>query len=97
LRAGLAAPSSLALRMYLSCRLVRTRMLACRYGQTGTGKTYTMEGAQEPHLRGVIPRAFDHIFDFIQGGNNSGSQFLVRADSGACVTARAVQQRAPVR
>jgi Cdc6-like AAA superfamily ATPase len=26
------------------------------YGQTGTGKTYTMEGELEGPLRGVIPR-----------------------------------------
>ena len=78
-----AGPSSLALRVSLTCGVVRTRTFACRYGQTGTGKTYTMEGAQEPHLRGVIPRAFDHIFDFIQGGNHGGSQFLVSATSGA--------------
>lgn len=26
------------------------------YGQTGTGKTYTMEGELEGPLRGIIPR-----------------------------------------
>eukprot|EP00965_Chrysotila_dentata_P165414 5462814-Pleurochrysis_carterae.AAC.5 len=30
-----------------------------RYGQTGTGKTFTMEGMNDPpELRGIIPRAF---------------------------------------
>lgn len=48
------------------------------YGQTGTGKTYTMEGVRsDPELRGVIPNAFDHIFTHIQRTENE--QFLVRA------------------
>lgn len=38
------------------------------YGQTGTGKTHTMEGKDEPkHLRGIIPRTFEHIFKAIKG------------------------------
>ncbi|CAL9196791.1 unnamed protein product [Musa hybrid cultivar] len=43
------------------------------YGQTGTGKTYTMEGSAKPkgqHLSvdaGVIPRAVRHIFDTLEG------------------------------
>lgn len=33
------------------------------YGQTGTGKTYTMEGIRtEKEKRGVIPNTFEHIF-----------------------------------
>jgi hypothetical protein len=36
------------------------------YGQTGTGKTFTMEGVQEnKDLRGIIPNSFEHIFDQI--------------------------------
>lgn len=36
------------------------------YGQTGTGKTHTMEGTSEkPELRGIIPNSFAHIFGFI--------------------------------
>ena len=39
------------------------------YGQTGTGKTYTMEGfkysAGDPH-RGIVPRSMEEIFRFIQ-------------------------------
>jgi len=36
------------------------------YGQTGSGKTYTMQGVTEPAAqRGLIPRAFDHIFDTV--------------------------------
>ena len=39
------------------------------YGQTGTGKTFTMEGKEEPaELRGIIPQAFDHIFNEIAKG-----------------------------
>ncbi|QQP40262.1 Kinesin-like protein, partial [Caligus rogercresseyi] len=30
------------------------------YGQTGTGKTWTVEGTEE--APGLIPRAFNHIF-----------------------------------
>ncbi len=36
------------------------------YGQTGTGKTFTMEGFNaEPELRGIIPNSFAHIFGHI--------------------------------
>ena len=35
------------------------------YGQTGTGKSYTMgflEASSAPEL-GIIPRVFEHLFD----------------------------------
>ena len=33
------------------------------YGQTGTGKTFTMEGIRSnPELKGIIPNSFAHIF-----------------------------------
>jgi len=36
------------------------------YGQTGCGKTHTMEGKRsDPEHMGIIPRAFKHIFNFI--------------------------------
>ncbi|WKY01199.1 hypothetical protein Q1695_015311 [Nippostrongylus brasiliensis] len=36
------------------------------YGQTGTGKTFTMTGDLErPELQGIIPNSFAHIFDHI--------------------------------
>lgn len=39
------------------------------YGQTGCGKTHTMEGREPPaEGRGIIPRAFDHIFNEIEKG-----------------------------
>jgi len=47
------------------------------YGQTGTGKTHTMQGQSEPkELRGIIPRAFEQVFQQIEGMPNE--QFLVR-------------------
>ena len=36
------------------------------YGQTGGGKTFTMQGVVDPATqRGLIPRAFDQIFDTV--------------------------------
>ncbi|CAG9789698.1 unnamed protein product [Diatraea saccharalis] len=50
------------------------------YGQTGTGKTYTMAGANSaPELRGIIPNSFAHIFSHIAKANDD-EKFLV------CVT-----------
>ena len=50
------------------------------YGQTGTGKTFTMEGMNDPpELRGIIPRAFHHIFDLIDSRGGQTTEFLVRA------------------
>ncbi|KAK9498601.1 hypothetical protein O3M35_003196 [Rhynocoris fuscipes] len=48
------------------------------YGQTGTGKTYTMEGINtEPELRGVIPNSFAHLFGQI-AKSTGDTKFLVR-------------------
>eukprot|EP00800_Vazella_pourtalesii_P019656 TRINITY_DN6771_c0_g1_i4.p1 TRINITY_DN6771_c0_g1~~TRINITY_DN6771_c0_g1_i4.p1 ORF type:complete len:366 (-),score=81.53 TRINITY_DN6771_c0_g1_i4:690-1787(-) len=48
------------------------------YGQTGTGKTYTMQGeSNDPEMRGIIPNCFDFIFSHISKTENL--QFLVRA------------------
>eukprot|EP00164_Ancoracysta_twista_P001307 GFYU01001710.1.p1 GENE.GFYU01001710.1~~GFYU01001710.1.p1 ORF type:complete len:837 (-),score=324.28 GFYU01001710.1:210-2720(-) len=48
------------------------------YGQTGTGKTHTMEGKDDPpDLRGIIPNAFQHIFEAIAMAEQK--EFLVRA------------------
>ena len=35
------------------------------YGQTGTGKTHTMEGYSDNEGRGLIPRAIEEIYDCI--------------------------------
>uniref|UniRef100_A0ABM5F8U9 Kinesin-like protein n=1 Tax=Pogona vitticeps TaxID=103695 RepID=A0ABM5F8U9_9SAUR len=49
------------------------------YGQTGTGKTYTMQGVwADPEKRGVLPLAFEHIFTHIARSQNN-RQYLVRA------------------
>ncbi|XP_075248728.1 kinesin-like protein KIF3A isoform X2 [Convolutriloba macropyga] len=48
------------------------------YGQTGTGKTFTMEGVRsQPELRGIIPNSFAHIFSHIRECGKT-KQFLVR-------------------
>ena len=50
------------------------------YGQTGTGKTFSMEGvAGDPDLKGVIPRCFEHIFDEI--GAIDEKEFCASASS----------------
>lgn len=61
------------------------------YGQTGTGKTYTMEGFTLSDLqvgagsggsvedRGIIPRAIEQIFGHIQQHASAQMRFLVRA------------------
>uniref|UniRef100_A0A183BMA1 Kinesin motor domain-containing protein n=1 Tax=Globodera pallida TaxID=36090 RepID=A0A183BMA1_GLOPA len=51
------------------------------YGQTGTGKTHTMEGEgrrEDPAQRGVIPNAIEHIFQHI-AHSPPNQQYLVRA------------------
>ncbi|KNC29107.1 hypothetical protein FF38_14528 [Lucilia cuprina] len=48
------------------------------YGQTGTGKTYTMSGNPEsPQTKGIIPNAFAHIFGHIAKAKEN-QKFLVR-------------------
>ena len=60
------------------------------YGQTGTGKTYTMEGftlgaaggrggSESVEDRGIIPRAIEQIFGHIQSWASERVRFLVRA------------------
>ena len=48
------------------------------YGQTGTGKTHSMEGViGNPELQGIIPNCFDHIFETVNA--SQGKQWMVRA------------------
>ncbi|VDK65374.1 unnamed protein product, partial [Cylicostephanus goldi] len=48
------------------------------YGQTGTGKTFTMTGDLErAELQGIIPNSFAHIFDHIAKCQQDKT-FLVR-------------------
>lgn len=48
------------------------------YGQTGTGKTYTMSGSPDsPQTKGIIPNTFAHIFGHIAKAKDN-QKFLVR-------------------
>ncbi|XP_063683423.1 kinesin-like protein KIF3A [Bolinopsis microptera] len=48
------------------------------YGQTGTGKTFTMEGVRSiPEKKGIIPNSFAHIFGEISKAG-ADVKFLVR-------------------
>ena len=47
------------------------------YGQTSSGKTYTMEGeVEKPAIRGIIPRMIDHVFEHIY--KNEGIEFILK-------------------
>ncbi len=47
------------------------------YGQTGTGKTYTMEGIGDQDTMGIIPRTFRQIFEKIKEAKED-EEYLVR-------------------
>ena len=48
------------------------------YGQTSSGKTYTMEGLIDDESKmGVIPRMINHVFNFIR--NNNDIEFIIKA------------------
>lgn len=47
------------------------------YGQTGTGKTHTMDGGTTPELQGLIPNSFEHVFSEVEA--SEGKQWMVRA------------------
>ena len=48
------------------------------YGQTSSGKTYTMEGLIDDESKmGVIPRMINHVFNFIR--NNNNIEFIMKA------------------
>ena len=52
------------------------------YGQTGTGKTFTMEGFTYNNLdksRGIIPRCIESIFSYIESNSNKDTKFIIRA------------------
>ena len=50
------------------------------YGQTGTGKTHSMEGKEDPPSeRGIIPNAFETVFADIDASESANKNFLVRA------------------
>uniref|UniRef100_A0A915L0W3 Kinesin motor domain-containing protein n=1 Tax=Romanomermis culicivorax TaxID=13658 RepID=A0A915L0W3_ROMCU len=48
------------------------------YGQTGAGKSFTMQGPEDGGLqKGVVPRTFDHVFE--SAATTSGVKFLICA------------------
>ena len=52
------------------------------YGQTGTGKTFTMEGFTYNNMdnsRGIIPRTIESIFSYIESNSNKNTKFIIRA------------------
>ena len=52
------------------------------YGQTGTGKTFTMEGFTYNNMdnsRGIIPRTIENIFSYIESNSNKNTKFIIRA------------------
>jgi len=52
------------------------------YGQTGTGKTFTMEGFtynSSDNQRGIIPRSIEEIFNYIESFSSHETKFMVRA------------------
>ena len=54
-------------------RARRTAGTIFAYGQTGTGKSFTMEGKDDPpDLRGIIPGAFNYIFETIARQSEPG-------------------------
>lgn len=49
------------------------------YGQTGTGKTYSIEGEDWfDDSRGIVPRASEQIFDRIAAEQTNGKKSIVR-------------------
>ena len=47
------------------------------YGQTSSGKTYTMQGEMEPpSAQGIIPRMISHVFKYIY--NTEGTDFIIK-------------------
>ena len=52
------------------------------YGQTGSGKTYTMEGSNIFNNldinRGIIQRAIEDIFKFIENLSNENKKYIIR-------------------
>lgn len=49
------------------------------YGQTGTGKTYTMSGNPDsPQTKGIIPNTFAHIFGHIAKAKDNQKYNILR-------------------
>lgn len=57
---------SAAGRELINCGVTGFAGTIFAYGQTGTGKSFTMEGKEDPpDLRGIIPNTFYYVFDTI--------------------------------
>ena len=62
----------------IECAVSRYNGTIFAYGQTGTGKTFTMEGDRSvAELKGIIPNSFAHIFGHIAKAEDN-LNFLVR-------------------
>eukprot|EP00047_Mylnosiga_fluctuans_P023431 m.137765 g.137765 ORF g.137765 m.137765 type:complete len:1223 (-) comp9581_c0_seq3:2173-5841(-) len=48
------------------------------YGQTGTGKTHTIEGELAGEEQGIIPRAASQVFEYLAAVADTNSRWLVR-------------------
>ena len=47
------------------------------YGQTSSGKTYTMQGEMNNnHTKGIIPRMISHVFNYIH--EQEGTEFMIK-------------------
>ena len=47
------------------------------YGQTSSGKTYTMQGElSNEHTQGIIPRMISHVFNYIH--QQEGTEFMIK-------------------
>ena len=47
------------------------------YGQTSSGKTYTMHGEMDSiHTQGIIPRMINHVFNYIH--EQEGTEFMIK-------------------
>lgn len=68
------------------------------YGQTGSGKSFTMQGLPDPpSQRGIIPRAFEHVFESVQVGPSwrEGAGLALRAGGSPHVPARGPEAPVP--
>jgi kinesin family protein C1 len=45
------------------------------YGQTGSGKTHTMQGSGRGAMRGIIPRAMEHVAAYMQEQRGRGWEY----------------------
>lgn len=48
------------------------------YGQTGTGKTFTMEGPFSEQSKGLLPRSADEIFKYIAENKDLQTNFSIK-------------------